>query len=395
MPDVVGWLSRDGARSRPVYWVTVLALIPVVLLAVDLATPPSIRLGPMMVAAPTFAAAFCGPAGVLVVVGVTLPCVLVAAAINEQLNAVNFPVQISTIALISAAAVAASAVRVRRERQLARSRWVAEVTQRVLLHPLPRRIGPFGLASLYVAADEEAAIGGDLYAVARHGRCSRILLGDVQGKGLAALEIVSCVLNGFRQTVRHGTPLTEVVRELEAVLQEEIGELAAADDADCARTGTCGEAFVTAVVLELPDEGPLRLANLGHPPPLLLHEGSVTALEPAVPAPPLGLADLGADDVVVEEADFPPGATLVLYTDGVTEARRPDGTFYPLAERLRQWTALPPDALLTAVRADLRRHVNGSLTDDVAMVAVQRSPAPVPASSGPRSAELTRVHRTA
>ncbi|MDF3303106.1 PP2C family protein-serine/threonine phosphatase [Streptomyces tropicalis] len=427
MRDVIDRLSRAAVWRRPATLVALLSLFPVILLMVDLVTPPYIRFGPLMVAAPALAAVFCTPAGVLVVSAVTLPCVILASLVNQVLDQANFPVQLISIALISAAAAAASAVRGRRERQLARSRWVAEVTQRVLLHPLPPRVGPYDLASLYLAADEEAAIGGDLYAAARQGTRARVLLGDVQGKGLASLELVSCVLNGFRQSVRHDNGLAELVRELEATFREELRELSAAADATscaegflgdpglpCGKPGRacrdqerphpdgvltesdrpCGEeSFVTAVVLELPDEGPMRVANLGHPPPLLLHEGKVTALEPAVTVPPLGLGDLADGDVVVEDADFPPGATLLLYTDGVTEARDPSGDFYPLAARVRPWTSLPPSALLAAVHADLRQYAGARLADDVAMVAVRRAPAPVPSPAPVAAVELTDAHR--
>ncbi|MFJ3338181.1 PP2C family protein-serine/threonine phosphatase [Streptomyces sp. NPDC086766] len=418
MRDVIGRLAGARVWRHPATVTVALSLLPVILLVVDVLTPEDVRFGALMVAAPALAAIFCSPTGVLVVIAVTLPCVVGASAANDILDSANFPTQLGTITLISVAALAASAVRMRREQELARSRWVAQVTQRVLLHPLPRKVGTFDLASLYLAADEEAAIGGDLYAVARCGSSARILLGDVQGKGLAALEMVSSVLNTFRHSVRHGSPLPEVVRELETSFREEMRELCEAADAapgpgtaryadQAAGAGvpyatdvvvgaavpygadaipSVGsspgeESFVTAVVVELPDDGPMRLVNLGHPPPLLLHDGTVRALEPKVPVPPLGLADLNGGDIVVEEADFPPGAVLLLYTDGVTEARGPSGAFYPLADRLRRWTALPPDALLTAVHADLRRYVGGArLADDVAMVAVRRSPTAVAAT---------------
>ncbi|MEU5096068.1 PP2C family protein-serine/threonine phosphatase [Streptomyces sp. NPDC020996] len=386
MRKVLGRRSRGGTRRWLVPPAVGISLFPLVLLVIDVINTPSIRLGPLMVAAPAFAAAFCAPAGVLGVSAMTLPCVVLASWSNQQLGTENFLVQLVTTALIIAASVAATSVRVQRERQLAQARWVAEVTQRVLLHPLPRRIGSFDVASLYESADEEAAVGGDLYAIARHGNCSRLLLGDVQGKGLASLDMVSSVLNGFRQSVRHGSPLTTVVRELAAGFQEDVREMSAVAEASpCGPGAYSDESFVTAVLCELPDEGPMRLVNLGHPEPLLLHDGEVTALEPTVPVPPLGLEDLNGGEVVVDTTDFPMGATLVLYTDGVTEARSPAGDFYPLADRLRNWTRLPPDALLAAVRADLRRHVDGPLTDDVAMVVLQRTPAPEPAAGRPAS----------
>ncbi|MBT3152879.1 serine/threonine-protein phosphatase [Streptomyces sp. CHD11] len=348
-------------------------MLPLLLLLVDLVAGRDVRLGPLMVAGPTFAAIFCTPLCVLAVLAVALPCALVAATANQQMDTTNFPVQLSTLLLISAGSVAASAVRVRGERRLAASRWVAEVTQRVLLHPLPRRTGPFGVASLYLAADEEAAVGGDLYALVRSGHTTRVLIGDVQGKGLASLEIVGCVLNGFRWTARHDVPLLKTAGEIEAALRQEVREQSAVTGPGNGPVGRfTAESFVTAVVVELSDDGRVCLVNLGHPPPLLLHRGTVTALAPTAPAPPLGLGDLTADGPVVDTASMPPGSTLLLYTDGVTEARDGSGAFYPLAERVRHWTEKEPEALLSTLHADLRRYSGTRLEDDVAMVALRR-----------------------
>ncbi|MEW1867694.1 PP2C family protein-serine/threonine phosphatase [Streptomyces caelestis] len=390
--DAGGTTVLDVWR-RPLVRVLLFCLLPVVLLGVDALTSPDVRLGPLMVAGPTFAAIFCTPLCVLVVLAVTVPCAVLAAALNLQLDSSNFPVQMGTILLISVASVAASAVRVRGEHRLAASRWVAEVTQRVLLHPLPRRTGPFDVASLYLAADEEAAVGGDLYGIARCGPGTRVLIGDVQGKGLASLEMVSCVLTSFRRSARHGLSLGETVAEIEAAFREEVQEQCVVKDPGVRPTGgPTAESFVTGLLVDLSDDGGVRMVNLGHPAPLLLHEGVVTALEPSVPAPPLGLGDLSADEPVVDTADIPPGATLLLHTDGVTEARDASGAFYPLAERARRWTDREPDALLAAVHADLRRYASSRLVDDVAMVALRRSPVPTPA--GHTAADGRRAPRT-
>ncbi|MFR0357386.1 PP2C family protein-serine/threonine phosphatase [Streptomyces sediminimaris] len=394
MRDGGGDPARGTLLRRPAALVLALSLLPVALLVPDLLTPPRVRFGPMMVAAPALAAIFCTPAGVLLVVGATLPCMVAASVANQQFDTANFPVQLTTTVLLSFAAVAASAVRLGKERALARSRRVAAVAQRVLLQPLPRRVGAFEMASLYLAADEEAAIGGDLYAAARQDGSARILLGDVQGKGLASWEIVNCVVNTFRQSVRRGTPLTELVPELETAFREEIGQLSATADPDARAAGPYeDESFVTAVVLDLPEDGPVRLVNLGHPPPLLLHEGKVTALEARTPVPPLGLGDLNGGAVFVDRADFPPGATLLLYTDGVSEARDTSGDFYPLADRVRRWTGLPPEDLLAALHQDLRQYAGSRLTDDVAMVAVRRTPVGVTVRTA--EGELTDAHGAA
>ncbi|MET9666752.1 PP2C family protein-serine/threonine phosphatase [Streptomyces sp. NPDC006475] len=362
----------------------VLLLFPLVLLLVDLLTPPGIRLGPVMVAAPVFSAAFLGPAGVLLVILVTTPCVVLAAAANLQLGATNFPFQFGAFVLLSLAALAASDVRRRRERELANSRWVAQVTQRILLRPLPRRAGTFTLASLYRAADEEAAIGGDLYASVERGGSIRVLLGDAQGKGLAALEMANSVLNSFRRAARHHSRLDVLVAELEVEFGEDMRDCAAARaEAGDIRGKHLDESFVTAVILDAADSGSrISLINLGHPPPLLVNRGTVTTLEPTDPMPPIGLAHLNGQDLQVQTLDFPSGATILLYTDGVIEARDTAGVFYPLADRMRSWTHLTPDDLLAAVHDDLRRYVGTRFSDDVAMVAIRRTDPPVATRHG-------------
>ncbi len=70
--------------------------------------------------------------------------------------------------------------------------------------------------------------------------------------------------------------------------------------------------------------------------------------------------------------DFKPGDTLLLYTDGVIEARDRAGVFYPLAERVMTWPGDGPGTLVEHVRDDLLAYVGGRLGDDAAMVAIQR-----------------------
>ncbi|MER8184986.1 PP2C family protein-serine/threonine phosphatase [Kitasatospora sp. NPDC094015] len=379
-PGIAARIRRSGRWRQPWFQVAAMAALPVALLVVDELTPPNIRFGPLMVAAPPLSAAFCSPAGVAVVIAVMFPCVILSGHANGQLGSPNFPVQLATILLISVASLVAAAVRQRRERQLARSRSAVGVLQHTLLRPPPDRIGPLDLASLYLTADEESSVGGDLYAATvAHGKV-RLLLGDAQGKGLAAVETAGQVLGAFRRAARHQVHLANLVTEVEESLRQDLLERAA----EAGRGADLGD-FVTAVLLDLPAEDgrEVLVANLGHPPPLLLHAGAVRPLDPATAAPPLGLGDLTGARPPADAFDFPPGSTLLLYTDGVVEARDRTGRFYPLTERLGRWHALAPAELLDAVHTDLRRHVGARLADDVAMVAVRRT-APAPDTPGGR-----------
>lgn len=74
----------------------------------------------------------------------------------------------------------------------------------------------------------------------------------------------------------------------------------------------------------------------------------------------------------MDEFAFLPGDRLLIYTDGVIEARDARRRFYPLTERVRAWSADPPEALVQQVRHDLLAHAGGRLDDDAAIVAVER-----------------------
>jgi serine phosphatase RsbU (regulator of sigma subunit) len=65
---------------------------------------------------------------------------------------------------------------------------------------------------------------------------------------------------------------------------------------------------------------------------------------------------------------------LLLYTDGVIEARSPAGAFYPLAERVAAFPASSPNALLRHIHRDLLAHTAGRLTDDAAFLIIERTP---------------------
>ncbi len=359
----------------------VAALVAVaLLLVIDVASGPGIRIGGLMVGVPALCAVFLGPGQVLVVAVVTVAGVVLAAQENRQLGTENFPVQITTVVVISATSVAAAMVRQRREKELAQSRWVTATTQRTLLKPLPDRVGPVRVCSTYLAADKESAVGGDVYAAlptADGG--ARILVGDAEGKGLSAIELGSSLVRAFRRATRTGVPVAGLPGWLDRSLREDIGDIALASSRpangthEAAPAPTGLEGFATAVTAEIsPDGGTLRIVDLGHPVPLLVHDGEVRALDQQEPALPPGLGDLARETHTVGTYHMDVGDILLLYTDGVIEARNAAGEFYPLAERLRQWTSREGENLLSAITEDLDRHLVAPRGDDVAMVAVQR-----------------------
>lgn len=329
----------------------------------------------VMAAVPPLAAIFLRPKLVLPVGATAVGCVLITQTWHGDVWREGAVGDVIGVVAISAVAVAASRLRDRRERNLAQARWVAAAAQHLLVQPLPARLGRLAISSFYLAAEEEASIGGDLYAAALAGGEPRILVADAQGKGLAATQLASYLLASFRRAARQNISLHALGSHLDRDLGEELAATAEweTEAAKGSLTRTLQEGFITAVVVEFASNR-IRLANNGHPPPLLLsREGTVQELSVLLPTPPLGLGDLAPQTAHVDEYDFVEGDTLLLYTDGVTEARNRAGEFYALHDRLAAWTSLPLDDLLAALEADLRDHVGARLADDVVVVAIRHT----------------------
>ncbi|MFJ9824815.1 PP2C family protein-serine/threonine phosphatase [Streptomyces sp. NPDC101160] len=376
--------GRSTRRGRGLLLGAAFALIAVVTV-VDVLAPPDVHLGPFLIAAPAVTASFAGPRMTAFVGAVAVAAQTVVAVARTTVSDLNHTYQIIALVLISVLATFFAHLREREESRVTRLRSIAHAAQSVVLRPLPQRSGPLRIASVYLAAEEEAQMGGDLYAAARTAHGTRLLIGDARGKGMDAISEASLVLGAFRVTARREHELPDLIGHLEEGVgsaEEDAGAPGAGAAADgAAGTGSAAdgtaagtyEAFVTALVLDIPDREPVvRLVNCGHPPPLLLRDGRVVPLDSADTSPPLGLSDVLSPDVRVETFPFGVGDVLLLYTDGVVEARDHSRAFYPLAERLTAWAGDDPPTLLSRLRADLQAYAGGHLGDDAALVAVQR-----------------------
>ncbi|MEV7966326.1 PP2C family protein-serine/threonine phosphatase [Sphaerisporangium sp. NPDC088356] len=342
-----------------------LALIAAITVA-DLLTPREIQLSPLLVTAPAITASFAGPWLTGLVSVITVVDGLLVSAHSDLLGTRTMQTQLAALIVVSVFLVIFSFVRDRHQEELTRVRSVSEAAQRALLRPLPAGLGPFRLASMYLAAEQEAQIGGDLYAAARTPSGARVVIGDVRGKGLPSVSDAALLLGAFREAARRHATLPDVVDHLDESVRADLEEHAEEFAEAC-------ENFITAAVLDIPDDRPVvEVIDCGHPPPLLLRDHEVMTLQVAQPAPPLGLGDLTEPGYHVETFDFKPGDTLLLYTDGVIEARGPTGVFYPLVERVLTWPGDGPATLVEHVRDDLLAYVGGRLGDDAAMVAIQR-----------------------
>ncbi|MFG2352215.1 PP2C family protein-serine/threonine phosphatase [Streptomyces sp. NPDC048521] len=351
------------AAGRPAAGTPVLPVLLVVAVALaDVAGGAGMIWLPLLAAGPALAAATNRPCGVL--------CVgLLAAALGAALGTAHgVPVRelaavLSALLAVTAASCLAGALRGRRERVLAAVRSVAEAAQHALLQPVPETVGPFQVAVRYSAAAAEARIGGDLYALVPTPHGVRLIVGDVRGKGLPAVGTAALVLGVFREAAYDEPDLLAVVGRIERSLARNLGP----DD------------FVTAVVAGHARSGHLEVVNCGHAPPLLVSaSGDVGAVEPTHPAPPLGLRALSGQVPRLQRLPFAVGDQLLLYTDGVTEARDHTRAFYPLADGVARHVSDEPARTLTALHDELLAHVGGRLHDDAALLLLRKNTADAP-----------------
>ncbi|MFF8841852.1 PP2C family protein-serine/threonine phosphatase [Streptomyces sp. NPDC015127] len=324
-----------------------------VVTVVDITAGPSVGFLPLVSLGPAFAGlsggwrrtAFIGALALLLCLGLGMYDGLFAGRRGYT--------ALASVAGVTAAGLVAAVTRQRREAELASVRSIAEVAQRVLLRPVPRSAGHLRVGVSYTSAVAEARIGGDLYEVVASPGGVRVVVGDVQGKGLEAVETAAVVLGAFREAAHDEPDLRSVGARLERVADRELQ----------------GEKFVTAVLAEVADDRSVTLLNYGHPAPLIVRaDGKVHFAEPPRHALPLGLGIHAAEGPEPYRADFAPGDQLLLYTDGVSEARDRANRFYPLDERAGLLEDPDPESALQALREDLVQHAEGPLHDDAAML---------------------------
>lgn len=347
MPTRSPWWA---SLARP--WTSLvlpLALVAAILVADELEGPKTAYVG-VLVAVPMLSAVFGSPLTAVV----TGASALVAAGLyGLQADDGQVTAQLArlvVIAVLTVFAAGAAGQRLRSERRLVRASQVVAAMTDAVIRPLPPRVGGLEVTARYVGADAEAGVGGDFYEVLDTRFGVRVVLGDVRGKGLAAVRLANYTLGAFRDAARREADLREVVRALEVLVATEGG----------------AEDFVTAVVLEVSPAG-VRGVTCGHPQPQVL--AGVGAREGTLPVDvPLGL---GAGTVAPRPlrlgGPVRPHA-LLLHSDGVTEARARDGSFLDLPAALRPTAPLPGDVVLDSLLAAVRSHAAGRLRDDVAML---------------------------
>jgi sigma-B regulation protein RsbU (phosphoserine phosphatase) len=157
-------------------------------------------------------------------------------------------------------------------------------------------------------------VGGDAFDYAANGDVLHVALFDTVGHGMSASALTTLTLNTYRNARRSGLSLLDTCRSIDKWIRAQYPG-----------------AFATALLAELDiTTGTYRRISAGHPAELFLRDGRT---QPELPTPntlPLGLGHMLRRPPEVVELQLEPGDTLILYTDGITEARDADGTLFGL-----------------------------------------------------------------
>ncbi|WP_225845672.1 PP2C family protein-serine/threonine phosphatase [Streptomyces sp. HPF1205] len=284
--------------------------------------------------------------------------------------------------------------------ELDRAREIATAAQEVLLRPLPRRTGPWSVASAYASASRGALIGGDFYEVLVTPYGVRALIGDARGHGLPAIGMVAALLGSFREAAHQEPDQAGVLRRLDEALRRHLRERA--HEEHPAVTGSAprdpvAEEFATVQLVQLGGDGAFQVISCGHPEPYLLGQ-SVRPLPLGDPLPPLGLFETARTVLPVRAGRIAPGEGLLLHTDGLQDARDGSGRFFPLRDALYEATGdgtLSGPGLADHLGTAVRQHAGGRLRDDMALLVLVRDGARARSRDlPPRTAVLSAAPRT-
>lgn len=215
-------------------------------------------------------------------------------------------------------------------------------------------------------------IGGDAYdyAINQDGTL-HLAVFDAMGHGLAAAGVSAFALSVYRNSRRRGVPPSVMYAEIDAAVFEQYPR----------------SRFVTGLIAQLDvASGRLCWISAGHPAPLLLRGGHLIKALEVEPSPPLGM-QLATRPPIAGEEWLEPGDMVVLYTDGLTEARRPGGELFTverLAEFIERQAAngMPAPETLRGLREAIIERGEGALRDDATALLVEwgggSAPAQVP-----------------
>ncbi|MFI7339056.1 PP2C family protein-serine/threonine phosphatase [Streptomyces sp. NPDC050085] len=349
--------SHRPAAARAAPWVLL-----VVGLALELATPEAVRATPLFALAAVIAGALLSLRQTLAVGATAFALEVFITAVLGTQHQIHEYIDALNIVFACLTGVVVNRMLLRYDR----ARDTAEAAQRAVLPDPPGRLGDIELAAEYRAALHGTRVGGDFYAAQAGPYGVRVVIGDIRGKGLGAIGLVSVQLGAFREWADDVPDLAALADRMERATLREAQRRGDAD---------AYEGFATALLAQIPPGArEVRLLSRGHPAPYLFPPGAPPRELPCAQSGlPLGLGPLapGAESETAESVHaLPPGALLLFVTDGVTEARDASGTFFDPATAMPAATYSGPAALLDAVDDAVRTWSDGARDDDMALLAL-------------------------
>jgi hypothetical protein len=242
-----------------------------------------------------------------------------------------------------------------------RRRRPPTIASELLLDLVPPQVLATDAFVLAALLEPSYDIGGDAYdyAINADGKLHFAVF-DAMGHGLAAAGVAAFALSAYRNSRRRDVAPAAMYAEIDAAVFSQYRD----------------SRFVTALIAELDlASGRLCWISAGHPAPLLLREAHMVKSLDVTPSPPLGTR-LAPTPPVVGQEWLQPGDTVLLYTDGLTEARRPDGKLFTverLAEFIERQAAdgQPAPETLRGLRESIIERGEGALHDDATAVLVE------------------------
>lgn len=235
-----------------------------------------------------------------------------------------------------------------------------DLASRIQTRLLPNKSLSFGSWKAYYHYEGAGPVSGDYCDLVSPESEKGYLffsLGDVSGKGVAASILMSHLHAIFHSLIAIGLPPEQLVQRANRIFCE----------------STASASFATLVFGRAGKSGEIDLCNAGHCPPLLIRKGEIATLNPT--GLPLGI--LGSAEYSVDRAQLASGDSLLLYTDGLTEARDKRDTEYGserLATLLGGHHGLAPRELINVCLEDLKTFLSGlPKTDDLTIMVIQRA----------------------
>lgn len=242
----------------------------------------------------------------------------------------------------------------------ARAIALARTLQQTLIPPVLPLIDGLDVGAEYRPAGDGSEVGGDFYDIFQAGEDWVVVVGDVCGKGAEAAVVTALA----RYTLRAAAVQDPSPAAALGLLNDALAR------ADTSR-------FCTAVVLRLTRDGDvwrITSASAGHPLPLRVNAAGTASV--------IGRAGslvgvLDEIDLTEDQIHAGAGDVVVLYTDGVTEGRAPDGSFYGeqrLLALLTTTTRRAAPEIAAALLVDVLDFQQGTARDDIAIVTLKVPP---------------------